>query len=78
MGPPFYMLSVVDRNVFMRRMTVEYAYPTVHAHRYFTSPVHLVSGFFFYTKSVNDGTFACSNTRKRGVDRLTATVPNVW
>ena len=57
MGPPSYMRSVVDRKVVTRRVTVEYAYPTVYAHRYFTSPVHLFSGFFFYMKRVNEGTF---------------------
>jgi hypothetical protein len=55
-------------------MTVENAYPTVHAHRYFTTPVHLVSVFSFYMKCVNEGTFAYSNVRKRATDRLTAAV----
>ena len=73
MGPPPYMRTV-DRNVVMRRMTVEYAYPTVRAHIYFTRPVHLVSGFFFYMERVNEGTFAYSNARKRGTDRLTDTM----
>ena len=68
------MPSVVDQSVFMRRITVEYAYPTVLAHRYFTSLVHLVSGFFFYMKDVNEGTFVYSNAGRRGMDRLTATV----
>ena len=52
-------------------------YPTVRAHRYCTSSGHLVSDFFFYTERVNEGTFAYSNARKRGKERLTATEKNV-
>jgi hypothetical protein len=69
MGPPSYVWSVVDLNIVMRRMTV-------HAHRYFTSPVHLVSSFFYYSymQRVNKVTFADSDARKRGKHKLTATV----